>query len=103
MGTGDYVRTKYGISKIVPDGVETITTTKEDYDRNVEQMFFEKIQAELEVKRLNNIINELEKYCNIYIGMNFNMNNSRLQEQIVEDYTNILDKLKELKENNNGK
>jgi len=57
-----------------------------------------KRELEQEIERLNNIINELEKYCNIYIGMNFNMNNSKLQEQIIEDYTNILDKLKELKE-----
>lgn len=51
-----------------------------------------------EIERLNNIINELEKYCEISISMNFNMNNSELQNQIVEDYTKMLDKLKELKD-----
>ncbi len=51
-----------------------------------------------EIDRLNNIINGIEAYCNMAITMNFNMNNSKLQEQIVEDYTNVLNKLKELKD-----
>ena len=50
-----------------------------------------------EIERLNNIIDGIETYCNIAIGMNFNMNNNELQNQIVEDYTKMLDKLKELK------
>ena len=49
---------------MIPDNVEKIIMTKEDYDRNVEQLLLDKCKAELEVKRLNNIINELEKYCN---------------------------------------
>lgn len=53
---------------------------------------------QIENERLNNIIKGIETYCNIAIGMNFNMNNSELQNQIVEDYTDMLDKLKELKE-----
>lgn len=52
----------------------------------------------VEIDRLNNIINGIEAYCNMAITMNFNMNNSKLQEQIVEDYTNVLNKLKELKD-----
>lgn len=32
-----------------------------DYDRNVEQLLLDKCKAELEVVRLNNIINEIEK------------------------------------------
>lgn len=48
---------------MIPDDVEKIIMTKEDYDRNVEQLLLDKCKAELEVERLNNIINELEKYC----------------------------------------
>ena len=47
---------------MIPDNVEKIIMTKEDYDRNVEQLLYDKINAEQEVERLNNIINELEKY-----------------------------------------
>ena len=50
-----------------------------------------------EIERLNNIINEIEKYCYMCINMNFNMNNSELQNQIVDDYSKMLDKLEELK------
>ena len=50
-----------------------------------------------EIERLNNIIDGIETYCNIAIGMNFNMNNNELQNQIVEDYTKMLDKLNKLK------
>ena len=45
---------------MIPDNVEKIIMTKEDYDRNVEQLLLDKCKAELEVKRLNNIINKLE-------------------------------------------
>ena len=47
---------------MIPDDVEKIIMTKEDYDRNVEQLLYDKINAEQEVERLNNIINELEKW-----------------------------------------
>ncbi len=87
-----------------PDGVETITMTREDYDRNVEQLLIDKCKTEIEIeelnknathlielhkktleenKRLNNIINELEKW---------------LYER--SEYTNfgvVIDKLQELK------
>lgn len=46
---------------MIPDDVEKIIMTKEDYDRNVEQLLYDKINAEQKVERLNNIINELEK------------------------------------------
>lgn len=47
---------------MIPDDVEKIIMTKEDYDRNVEQLLLDKCKAELEVERLNNIIKELEKW-----------------------------------------
>lgn len=43
---------------MIPNNVEKIIMTKEDYDRNVEQLLLEKINAEQEIERLNNIINE---------------------------------------------
>ena len=44
---------------MIPDDVEKIIMTKEDYDRNVEQLLYNKIKAEQEIERLNK---ELEKY-----------------------------------------
>ncbi len=43
---------------MIPDNVEKIIMTKEDYDRNVEQLLYDKVDAELEIERLNNIINK---------------------------------------------
>ena len=37
--------------------------TKEDYDRNVEQLLVDKCKAELEVEILNNMIDRIKKYC----------------------------------------
>lgn len=41
-----------------PDGVETITMTKEDYDRNVEQLLYDKINAELKIDKINQYLEE---------------------------------------------
>ncbi len=43
---------------MIPDNVEKIIMTKDDYDRNVEQLLYDKCKAELEIERLNNIINK---------------------------------------------
>ena len=94
---------------MIPDDVEKIIMTKEDYDRNVEQLLYDKINAEQEIERLNkareidieynkylqkeiirlnNIINELEKYINeeyIYdeLGMKI-FDASKLQDKLQE-------------------
>ena len=47
---------------MIPDDVEKIIMTKEDYDRNVEQLLLEKINAEQEIERLNNIIDKAIDY-----------------------------------------
>ena len=57
---------------MIPDDVEKIIMTKEDYDRNVEQLLYDKINAEQEVERLNNIINELEKWLDKKEKLTFN-------------------------------
>ena len=49
---------------MIPDDVEKIIMTKEDYDRNVEQLLYDKVNAELEVKRLNKILQDIKEYCN---------------------------------------
>ena len=96
---------------MIPDDVEKIIMTKEDYDRNVEQLLYDKINAEQEIERLNkareidieynkylqkeiirlnNIINELEKYINeeyIYDELGMKM----------FDASTLQDKLQELK------
>lgn len=48
-----------------------------------------------EIDRLNNIINELEKWCNNGIK-----NGIHIAYEQELDYEDVLDKLKELKENN---
>ena len=47
---------------MIPDNVEKIIMTKEDYDRNVEQLLFKKIEAEQEIERLHSIIKEVKEY-----------------------------------------
>ena len=76
---------------MIPDNVEKIIMTKEDYDRNVEQLLLEKINAEQEIERLNNIINELRKYIS---SEYYCFDNESLEFKIAKD---ILNKLQELK------
>lgn len=49
---------------MIPDDVEKIIMTKEDYDRNVEQLLLDKCKAELEVERLSKQLENLEKLNN---------------------------------------
>ena len=80
---------------MIPDGVEKIIMTKEDYDRNVEQLLLDKCKAELEVERLNNIISELEKWLVEWREMldcpDF------YEEGIIDCINDTLTKLQELK------
>ena len=46
---------------MIPNNVEKVIMTKENYDRNVEQLLLDKCNAELEVERLNNIIEDVKK------------------------------------------
>ena len=77
---------------MIPDDVEKIIMTKEDYDRNVEQLLLDKCKAELEVERLNNIINELEKWLDKKEKLTFNSWNKGIHE--------VQRKLQELKGDN---
>ena len=52
---------------MIPDNIEKIIMTKDDYDRNVEQLLYDKCKAELEVERLNNIINKAIEYIKTQI------------------------------------
>ena len=81
---------------MIPDDVEKIIMTKEDYDRNVDQLLYDKINAEQEVERLNNIINELEKWLDKKEKLTFNSWNKGIHE--------VQRKLQELKgDDKNGK
>lgn len=52
---------------MIPDDVEKVIMTKEDYDRNVEQLLLEKINAEKEAEQLNYIITELKRWLEMHI------------------------------------
>ena len=81
---------------MIPDDVEKIIMTKEDYDRNVEQLLLDKCKAELEVERLNNIINELEKELEERY-LDFKDSECEEVRTIAYEDISILQKIKELK------
>ena len=82
---------------MIPDDVEKIIMTKEDYDRNVEQLLLDKCKAELEVERLNNIINELEK------SKEKQINEYEILILKIERYLNCYQYFLETQEENNKK
>ena len=49
---------------VFPDNVEAIVVRKDDYDRLYGDLTIENIELKQKIKRLNNIINELEKFLN---------------------------------------
>ena len=54
-----------------------------------------------EIDRLNNIINELEEYIKPYLYMLNGIQDRDIYEQCqLDDFTDIMEKLQELKENN---
>ena len=58
-------------------------------------------QQEKELNRLNNIINELEEYIKPYLYMLNGIQDRDIYEQCqLDDFTDIMEKLQELKENN---
>ena len=73
---------------MIPDNVEKIIMTKEDYDRNVEQLLYDKINADQEIERLNNIIKEVRKKLNFYETTEWGMNGY----EALQDIRKILDK-----------
>lgn len=55
-----------------------------------------------EINRLNNIIDELEEYIKTYLYMLNGIQDRDIYEQCqLDDFTDIMEKLQELKENNN--
>lgn len=49
---------------MIPDNVEKIVMTKQDYDRNVEQLLFDKVKAEQELDKYKNIIDKIRNLSN---------------------------------------
>lgn len=87
--------------------VENITSNAMSLDRNGQSMLIQVYEKEID--RLNNIINELEKYCNEEIIDYDKAIDSKILSEIDRDryeaekvcFLDMLDKLKALKENNN--
>ncbi len=81
---------------MIPDNVEKIIMTKEDYDRNVEQLLVDKCKAELEVERLNNIIENIEKYFENELNEFKKVKVLNLQEpvELLEYYVETIKELK---------
>lgn len=58
-------------------------------------------EKDKEIDRLNNIIDELEEYIKPYLYMLNGIQDRDIYEQCqLDDFTNIMEKLQELKENN---
>ena len=71
------------------DYIQTFATKLIDFE-----LKYKTLQQELD--QYKNNWEELKTYLNMVIGMNFNMNNDKLSEQTVDDYTDILNKMEEL-------
>lgn len=74
---------------MIPDNVEKIIMTKEDYDRNVEQLLYDKINAEQEVERLNNKLKDIKSqldYLETYSS----------KEDVFEDMKRRLDRIESI-------
>ncbi len=60
----------------------------------------ELVYYKVEIDRLNNIIDELEEYINPYLYMLNGIQDRDIYEQCqLDDFTDIMEKLQELKEN----
>ncbi len=70
-----------------------ITSLQEEY----EEADYDRHKLFEENQKLVKVIEELENYLKVGIAMNYNMNNDKLSEQTVDNYTDILNKLTELK------
>ena len=76
---------------MIPDNVEKIIMTKEDYDRNVEQLLLDKCKAELEIERLNNIINTIldfnffKEECPLNLGYTEKCDEEKAQDVFYEN------------------
>lgn len=79
--------------------VENITSNAMSLDRNGQSMLIQVYEKEID--RLNNIINELEEYIKPYLYMLNGIQDRDIYEQCqLDDFTDIMEKLQELKENN---
>ena len=84
---------------MIPDNVEKIIMTKEDYDRNVEQLLVEKLELEQELQRKDNNWNELKKFL-IDLQELKGINQQGFSWGVCQE---VLDKIKELEESNENR
>lgn len=85
----------------IDDAIQTINKQNKRIEELVnidEKISLALESAEKKLDQYKNNWEELKTYLNMVVGMNFNMNNDKLSEQKVDDYTNILNKMKELEE-----
>lgn len=54
------------VKAILPEGVEAVVISKDDYDRLSGELTKENIELKLEIERLNNIINESRRILGEY-------------------------------------
>ena len=79
--------------------VENITSNAMSLDRNGQLMLIQVYEKEID--RLNNIINGLEEYIKPYLYMLNGIQDRDIYEQCqLDDFTDIMEKLQALKENN---
>ena len=76
---------------MIPDNVEKIIMTKEDYDRNVEQLLYDKINAEQKVERLQNIIKEVREYIETIVKNTPSSTRKDYANMILIDYKKLLE------------
>ena len=89
---------KAKMKPLFPEDVEMICISKDDYDRLYGDLTYENIELQQEINRLNNIIDELEKYLKEQV---FNKAGSSVDLAIENhSYCKVLDKLNELKGDN---
>ena len=75
---------------MIPKNVEKITMTKEDYDRNVEKLLFDKVNAELKLVK----IQEYLKNKN-YINVGYFIEDEEGRDIFIDVKGDILDIIKE--------
>ena len=82
---------------MIPDNVEKIIMTKEDYDRNVEQLIIERNELQQRIDKAIEYIENTPLYTETY---DYNTEDN-LELQYVSDEKAYNDLLNILKENNN--
>lgn len=71
LDTEKKIETVKKAKAILPEGVEVVVISKDDYDRLSGELTKENIELKLEIERLNNIINKAIEILDIYGTSNY--------------------------------